>query len=151
MASKKPPPKKKPASKSKAVAKPKAKRGQPQYQPTKDARAMVRIAVAGGIKQSAIAMALDIAENTLRKHFKADIEHGKEMIDMSVVGALYKNAMAGSVKAQQFWLNTRRPKDWSIAYQMRHGLLGDDGGDYILEMNMGKTPGELIEAEESES
>lgn len=50
----------------------------------------------------------------------------KEAADAQVVGALFKNALAGNVTAQIFWLKNRQKDNWRD--KVDHELSGKDGG-----------------------
>jgi hypothetical protein len=69
---------------------------------------MVRLMVAGGILQERIAGALGISQETLAKHFRAEIDNGKTQADMQVVSSLYVMATSGeNFPASKFWTQAR--------------------------------------------
>ena len=72
---------------------PARKRGQPPYVPTDKDRLTVKVMVAGGIEQSAIAGVLGIALKTLRKHFRREIETSAAEVAAQVVASLITMAV----------------------------------------------------------
>ncbi|AOJ31413.1 hypothetical protein [Burkholderia metallica] len=54
------------------------------------------------------------------------LDQAKEVPDANVVGALYRNALAGNVTAQIFWLKNRQPAKWRDKVDHEHA--GKDGG-----------------------
>lgn len=83
----------KPAPQPQAVAPPTRGRGQPQYEPTDKDRLTVKVMVAGGIEQTAIAGVLGISPKTLRKHFRREIETGSAEIGAQVVASVITMAV----------------------------------------------------------
>lgn len=52
--------------------------------------------------------------------FAEAMSTGKEQADAKVIGALYRNALAGNVTAQIFWLKNRRKEDWRDRVETEH-------------------------------
>jgi hypothetical protein len=83
------------------------------------------VAAMGGTNEQ-IAAALGIAKGTLfniRKRDKAvdeAIQRGKDKVDIQVVAALYKKALAGDTTAMIFWLKNRRPNEWRDRHELDH-------------------------------
>jgi hypothetical protein len=79
----------------KPVASPPAIRGpgQPPYAATDKDRLTVKVMVAGGIEQVAIAGVLGISAPTLRKHFRREIQIGAAEIGAQVVTSLITMAV----------------------------------------------------------
>ena len=69
------------------------KRGQPPHVVTDKDRLTVKVMVAGGIEQTAIAGVLGIAPKTLRKHYRREIETGAAEIGAQVVASLITMAV----------------------------------------------------------
>lgn len=57
--------------------------------------------------------------------FAEVLDQAKEAPDANVVGALYRNALAGNVTAQIFWLKNRQPAKWRDKVDHEHA--GKDG------------------------
>lgn len=104
------------------MAKPLPK-GRPMHVPTAQNRMVVKMAVAGGIEQIHIAAALDISRPTLRKHYKSELKTGPVSANVQVVAALFKSAVAGDVKAQVWWTQSRM--GWSETQKIE--TTGPDG------------------------
>lgn len=84
--------------------------GRPPFQPTEEQRRIVNVMAAGGFQQVAIAHALGISDNTLRKYFAEELEVGGAKAHATVVANLYKQATKDdprSTPAAIFWTKTR--------------------------------------------
>jgi hypothetical protein len=80
----------------------------PKLNPTEDQRRMVKTMTAMGANQEEVAMRVGVrSPKTLRKHFRKELDQGGSEANMTVAQALYKEAKAGDVKAQMFWLKCR--------------------------------------------
>jgi hypothetical protein len=89
---------------------PKRPIGRPPYAPTDEARKMVRLMVAGGILQEKVAGALGISQETLAKHFRAEIDNGKIEIDTLSVGTVIATMREGgkdALTAATWWQKSR--------------------------------------------
>jgi hypothetical protein len=86
-----------PARKSAPAETPARKHGQAPYVPTDKDRLTVKIMVAGGIEQSAIALVLGISAPTLRRNFRREIDTGAAEVAGQVLAPLI--AMAVGQKA----------------------------------------------------
>jgi hypothetical protein len=87
---------------------PRGSKGKAAFVPTDEQRHLVNMMSTSGVKQVDQAKALQINENTLRKYFRQELDHGKVVCTSHVVGALYKNATEkGNVSAQIFWLKSQ--------------------------------------------
>lgn len=86
------------------------KGGRPPFEPTDEQRRIVNVMAAGGFQQLAIAHALGISDNTLRKYFAEELEAGGSKAHAMVVGNLYRQATKDdprSTAAAIFWTKTR--------------------------------------------
>lgn len=77
------------------------KRGQPAFVPTAQQRKDVMLYKAGGIPEPAIAAVLGICQNTLRKHFAAELECGRGVKRAQNLKRLEKAADAQNVTAMK--------------------------------------------------
>lgn len=96
--------------------------GRPPFQPTDDQRRIVNVMAAGGFQQSAIAHAIGISENTLRKYFADEIAAGGSKAHAAVVANLFKQATKDdprSTAAAIFWTKTRL--GWKDTTRLEHG------------------------------
>ena len=84
-----------------------AKRGRPAFAPTPMQRETVKLMVAGGIQQPAIAGVLGISEPTLRRHFRKEIANGAAEVALIVVAAHLKRIRAGDMRAIEWWEKAR--------------------------------------------
>jgi len=74
--------------------------GRPPHEPTSEDREKVRILKAGGMKDTAIAVAVGISVPTLTKHYSLELEEGGAKVQADVLMARYRAAMGGNVTAQ---------------------------------------------------
>lgn len=84
-----------------------------RFEPTKEQRELVMLAVATGYthKQIARIVAGGISEVTLRKHFRDELDEGADRANLAVSGNLFSIATSKTHKqalgAARFWLQTR--------------------------------------------
>jgi len=79
----------------------------------------------GGIPQDDIAAALGIAPDTLRKHYRDELDHGMTNANARVVRTAFEQATSGDSPAMtMFWLKTRM--GWKETQTVEH--TGEDGG-----------------------
>lgn len=82
--------------------------GRPPHEPTEETRRVVEVMAACGDTYSDIALALGIVENTLKKHYRAELVEGKARANSAVKAAAYKMAVSGQCPAMTiFWLKTQ--------------------------------------------
>ena len=95
-----------------------------EHIPTDESRKLVRNLSAVGIKYVDIAHKLDITDDTLRKHYKGELEDGRIDANASIGQTLFQQAKNGNTSAAIFWLKTRAGwKETSITE-----ITGEDGG-----------------------
>jgi hypothetical protein len=82
------------------------KRGRPTLAPTDVQREKVTTLASNGASHIQIAPIIGCTPKTLRKHFREELNTGKNMANVKVASALYQLALDGNVKAQTFWLKT---------------------------------------------
>jgi predicted transcriptional regulator len=70
-------------------------------------RAEVTALVSFGVTQNDIAAYLDINPETLRKHYRRELDTGQIKGNAGMARRLYKAAEEGSVPAMIFWLKVR--------------------------------------------
>jgi hypothetical protein len=69
---------------------------------------MVKTMAGFGTPQADIALVMDMAPQTLRKHFRQELKWGAIEADMQVKNAMFKMASSGKYPAaSMFWLKTR--------------------------------------------
>lgn len=78
-----------------------------EHKPTDETRRLVKSLSAVGIRYVDIAMKLDITDDTLRKHYKRELEDGRIDANASIGQGLFQQAKKGNVAAMIFWLKTR--------------------------------------------
>lgn len=78
------------------------------HRPTENTRGQVQ-ALAGylGLPQAEVAACLGITEKTLRKHYRADLDHATVKANATVAEALFTKAINGDTAAMIFWLKAR--------------------------------------------
>ena len=110
----------------------KRKPGSNAYEPDDNDRKQVLVLVGMGLTHDQIAKVMGISDESLRKHFRDELDTGEAKLNAAVAKNLYNIATkqgAGSVAAAIFWMKTRagwREKD-------RLELTGKDGGPIQLE------------------
>lgn len=92
------------SGKKKTAKKAAPKRGRKAFQPSEEQRIEVQDLSRHGTPQKQIASIIGIAIDTLKKHFREELDNGKEAANAAVAGSLYRNAIAGCVTSQIFWL-----------------------------------------------
>jgi predicted transcriptional regulator len=95
-----------------------------EHIPTDESRKLVRSLSAVGIKYVDIAHKLDITDDTLRKHYKGELEDGRIDANASIGQTLFQQAKNGNTSAAIFWLKTRA--GWKETQVTE--LTGEDGG-----------------------
>lgn len=81
-----------------------AKRGRPEFEPTKAQRDKVAIAKGGGMSHDEIALGLGVSRNTLEKHFAVELKAGAYAKRLEVMSAQHRAAKGGNVAAQKAYL-----------------------------------------------
>ena len=95
-----------------------------EHIPTEDSKKLVRNLAAVGTRYVDIAHKLDITDDTLRKHYKAELEDGRIDANAQIANTLFQNAKSGNMTAAIFWLKTRA--GWKETQVTE--LTGEDGG-----------------------
>jgi hypothetical protein len=78
-----------------------------EHIPTDETRKLVRSLSAVGIRHVDIAIKLDINDETLRKHYKEELELGRIDANAQIGNTLFQQAKKGNTTAAIFWLKTR--------------------------------------------
>jgi hypothetical protein len=103
------------------------KKGRPCFRPTDEQRRMVEAMTGYGIPQKDIARVIGIHEESLRKHFREQLDTGSAKANARVAEFLFEHATGqrgeGSVTAAIFWLKTRAR--WKETTSTEHS--GPDG------------------------
>ena len=73
--------------------------GRPAHKPTDQTRMIVTVLAAAGSTQAEIAGCLGLSAETLRKYYRAELNHGRENIDPDGQGWKMRAARKGSVRA----------------------------------------------------
>lgn len=84
----------------------------PTFVPTDEQRHTVMVLSANDVRVPIIAQALRINEKTLAKHFRKEMDLGREHITARVGYAVVKEALAGNIAAARYWLSTHGGKAW---------------------------------------
>ena len=92
--------------------------------PTEENKKMVRLLSAVGTRHEDIATKLSITDDTLRKHYKVELDEGRIEANASVAQTLYQQAKNGNTTAAIFWLKTRA--QWRENDRLE--VTGADGG-----------------------
>jgi predicted ArsR family transcriptional regulator len=78
-----------------------------EHIPDEKSRLLVKSLSAVGIRYIDIAQKLDITDDTLRKHYKKELEEGRIDANTQMGTTLFQQAKAGNTTALIFWLKTR--------------------------------------------
>lgn len=101
--------------------------GRPPHEPTDKLRSSVSLMAAIGIPHDMIALKIGINQDTLRKHYRSELDLGKVEMLTRVGGRAYQRAMGdgpGSAQLIQFILKTQG--GWKETDRLE--LTGADGG-----------------------
>ena len=105
------------------------KKGRPAFTPTDEQRRMVEAMTGYGIPQDDIARVVGIDDETLRKHFREELDTGIAKANTRVAEFLFEQATGqrgeggGSVAAAIFWMKSRAR--WKETIAAEHS--GPDG------------------------
>ncbi len=75
-----------------------------KHEPTDILRGKVIGFSCAGFTQAQIADYLNIDDNTLRKHYRYELDHAKMDKTIALADSLYRDALAGDKDDRQFWL-----------------------------------------------
>jgi uncharacterized protein YjcR len=78
-----------------------------EHIPSEDSRKLVKNLAAMGVRYVDIAHKLDINDETLRKHYREDLESGRIDANAQIANTLFQQAKKGNMTAAIFWLKTR--------------------------------------------
>src|SRR5215204_954548 len=85
-------------------------RGRPPHNPTPASRRSVETMSGLGIPENEICLVIGVSENTLRKHYRAQLDVGHVKANMKVARNLHRIACGTgreAVTAAIFWMKTR--------------------------------------------
>lgn len=99
-----------------------------EHIPTEDTRKLVRSLSAVGTRYVDIALKLEITDDTLRKHYKSDLEGGRIDANAQIANTLFQQAKKGNTAAAIFWLKTRA--GWKETQV--NEVTGSDGGKILI-------------------
>jgi predicted ArsR family transcriptional regulator len=77
------------------------------HNPTEETKKVVKMLSAVGTRYEDIAAKLEITDDTLRKHYRKELDEGRIEANASVAQTLYQQAKNGNTTAAIFWLKTR--------------------------------------------
>lgn len=88
--------------------------GAKDHAPTPQTRQQVEMLIGYGLKHDAIAAVIGISDETLRKHYRPELDHGKAKIVAQVANSLVKKALSDrpdAINAAKFYLE--RQGQWT--------------------------------------
>jgi DNA-binding NarL/FixJ family response regulator len=95
---------------------------------TQENRDTVKRLSALGVTYEDIALKLKINDDTLKKHYKEELDEGRIDANAAIAGTLFQQAKKGNTAAAIFWLKTRaRWKETQV-----NEVTGQDGGEIRL-------------------
>lgn len=102
----------------------------PPFSPSDDQRKLVEQLAAFGIPHEQMLHFVhdksgkEIALNTLKKHFRNELDTGRVKANVKIAQSLFKKAMTGDTTSMIFWLKTQA--GWKEPLQVEHS--GPGGG-----------------------
>ena len=108
--------------------------GSPEHAPTEQDRGMVTTMVAYGIPQREVAAVVGVSINTLRKHYKNEIDTAGARATTRIAETLYRRALDGSIRACTFWLERRGGDKWKLKQTLEHEGNINVSGQYTLKL-----------------
>ena len=81
--------------------------GRPPHQPDSASRRLVEHHAAIGTLHQQIAKLLQLSLNTLKKHYREELDLGLARANAVVSGTLFTEAKRGNITAAIFWMKTR--------------------------------------------
>ena len=78
-----------------------------EHIPSEDSRKLVRNLAAMGTRYIDIATKIEITDDTLRKHYRDELEGGRIDANAQIANTLFQQAKKGNMTAAIFWLKTR--------------------------------------------
>jgi transposase-like protein len=101
--------------------------GRPKHEPTDENIRLVRTLSGYGVPQEEIARQIGIHQETLRSHYRDELDAGVAQANAKVAESLYKKAIGDgpqSASSAMFWLKTRA--QWKETQNVEHS--GPNGG-----------------------
>jgi hypothetical protein len=105
-------------------SKPKGRIGNPPHVRTAQNAIRIEAMVAAGAEQWFIAEELGLSEDTLQRHYRPELDHGKKRVDWKVGGSIAQKALAGDPDFQKFY--AARRAGWKTTTAVEAS--GPDGG-----------------------
>ena len=102
--------------------------GRKPHRPTDETKFRVLRGVALGITHEGLSNLLGISKATLAKHYKDELEKGRDVLIEEIGGQMYKDAKDGNTAAQKYIMACRA--NWSEKQILEHQ--GKDGGPIVL-------------------
>jgi hypothetical protein len=107
-------------------ASPPARRGRPSFVATEQHRKLVMILAASGHTQATMGARIGVNVDTLRKHFRAELDEGTDFANSALGEVLYRKALSGDIKAIENWYDRRGGSGWRK--RTASETSGPDGG-----------------------
>jgi len=89
-----------------------------EHIPTEETRKLVKMLASLGTRYQDIALKLDIIDDTLRKHYKNELEEGRIDANAQIANTLFQQAKKGNMTAAIFWLKTRAGWKETTAHEL---------------------------------
>lgn len=115
------------------------------HRPTEQTRSLVKTLSAVGIRYEDIASKLDITDDTLRKHYRKELDEGRIDANASIGQTLFQQAKNGNTTAAIFWLKTRA--QWKETDRVE--ITGADGKP-VVDLSLFDTLIQTLEARRQE-
>ncbi len=89
------------------------------HEPTAETRRLVEQHAAVGTPHQQIGKLLGVSVNTLKKHYREELDLGLARANAVVASTLFSQAKAGNITAAIFWMKTRG--GWRETAKLEHG------------------------------
>jgi hypothetical protein len=86
--------------------------GRPAFVPTSGQRRLVEVLRANGVPMPVIASLLDVDIKTVRRHFRAELQTGKERVTAALGAVVVRAGLGGDWRASLAWLARYGGPDW---------------------------------------
>ena len=104
--------------------------GRPPFEPTEAQRQLVKVLTASGHVQDVIGARVGCNKDTLRRHFRAEIDEGVDFANSAVGEKLLQKALSGDIKAIENWLDRRGGLPWRKVTGSEHS--GPGGAPFAV-------------------
>ncbi len=106
-----------------------ARRGRPPHQPTGETRRQVEAMAALFLSQESMGAILGISDDTLRRHYPAELARGGAQGQHAIASGLHRLMEKGNAAALIYMAKAKL--GWSEKLKVEHAVRRSDGGDAV--------------------